>query len=199
MYARVGKIALSHRIRINAWKEQADTVKKNKGTLSLLRELKATRTLAVVVGAFVVCWLGYFVVLLRTTVCWWKPSLNCQPAPHEVVISVLWIKYFNSSLNPFIYAIMNGDMRKALKRFLRGKLIPSETSFEMRWFIVIKKQNKEPVSDDLSFAKTWSNLIASMVSPILSKTKCHVINFSCFMKIDGLYIRNIKFFEQHLN
>lgn len=132
MYARVGKIALSHRIRINAWKEQADTVKKNKGTLSLLRELKATRTLAVVVGAFVVCWLGYFVVLLRTTVCWWKPSLNCQPAPHEVVISVLWIKYFNSSLNPFIYAIMNGDMRKALKRFLRGKLIPSETSFEMR-------------------------------------------------------------------
>ena len=132
MYIRVGKIALSHRMRINVLEEKNDPEKKRKGAMSLLKELKATRTLAVVVGAFVFCWVGYFAVLLYTTVCFEWPSLRCKPIWDELTVSVLWIKYFNSSLNPFIYAVMNGDMRKALKRFVRGKLMSSESSFELR-------------------------------------------------------------------
>ena len=138
MYGKIGKIALNHRIRIIAIDEQKNESvgsqnrsPTNKRTLWLLAELKATRTLAVVVGAFVLCFIGYFVYLLRTTICFEWRNLQCENAPQEVVIVVQWIKYFNSSLNPIIYTVMNGDMRKAMQRLVKGRKLLSESSFEL--------------------------------------------------------------------
>ena len=136
MYGKIGKIALNHRIRIIAIDEQNNAGSQNqsqtnKRTLWLLAELKATRTLAVVVGAFVLCFIGYFVFLLRTTICFEWRNLQCENAPQEVVIVVQWIKYFNSSLNPIIYTVMNGDMRKAMQRLVKGRKLLSESSFEL--------------------------------------------------------------------
>ena len=137
MYTRVLRIALSHRIRINARDERkAETEGKKQGRLSLLRELKATRTMAVVVGAFVFCYIGYFVLLLRASICLeWKSQIRCQGFRNEAIMvtSFQWIRYFNSCLNPFIYAVMNGDMRKAFKRFVKGRILASSdtTSFEL--------------------------------------------------------------------
>jgi cbb3-type cytochrome oxidase subunit 3 len=93
MYGKLGKIAFNHRIRIIAIDEQNHTAAqnqshKNKRTLSLLAELKATRTLAVVVGAFVLCFIGYFVYLLRTTICLEWTNLQCENPPQEVTIVV---------------------------------------------------------------------------------------------------------------
>ncbi len=136
MYGKLGKIAFNHRIRIIAIDEQNHTAAqnqshKNKRTLSLLAELKATRTLAVVVGAFVLCFIGYFVYLLRTTICLEWTNLQCENPPQEVTIVVQWIKYFNSSLNPVIYTVMNSDMRRAMQRLIKGRLLPAESSFEL--------------------------------------------------------------------
>ena len=138
MYGKIGKIALNHRIRIIAIDEQKNESvgsqnrsPTNKRTLWLLAEHKATRTLAVVVGAFVLCFIGYFVYLLRTTICFEWRNLQCENAPQEVVIVVQWIKYFNSSLNPIIYTVMNGDMRKAMQRLVKGRKLLSESSFEL--------------------------------------------------------------------
>ena len=138
MYGKIGNIALNHRIRIIAVDEQnnenagsQNQSQTNKRTLWLLAELKATRTLAVVVGAFVLCFIGYFVYLLRTTICFEWRHLQCKNAPQEVIIVVQWIKYFNSSLNPIIYTVMNGDMRKAMQRLVKGRKLLSESSFEL--------------------------------------------------------------------
>lgn len=140
MYGKLGKIALNHRIRIIAIDEQQHKQNggsqsgssKNKRTLSLLAELKATRTLAVVVGAFVLCFIGYFIFFLRITICKEWKSLHCKPAPEEVSIVVQWIKYFNSSLNPVIYTVMNSDMRKAMRRLVKGHLSLAQSTLELR-------------------------------------------------------------------
>ena len=141
MYTKVGRIAFSHQIRMKAMEERNDPEatksRKYKGTISLLKELKATRTLAVVIGAFVLCWFGYFVILLRASICNEWLSLNCPQLGNDfrlVVTSIQWIRYFNSSLNPFIYAVMDADMKRALKRFMKGKLRPSESSTKLSSF-----------------------------------------------------------------
>ena len=138
MYGKVGKIAFTHRIRINATDGpnnnnagRRSQSKTNKSALWLLAELKATRTLAVVVGAFVLCFIGYFVFLLRTTICHEWRNLQCKNAPPEVAIVLQWIKYFNSSLNPIIYTVMNNDMRKAMKRLVKGRITLGESSLEL--------------------------------------------------------------------
>ncbi|XP_037117649.1 histamine H2 receptor-like [Syngnathus acus] len=81
---------------------------------SALREHKATVTLAAVIGAFVVCWLPYFI--LFTTL-----GLQENPDPNKVpeFSIVLWLGYANSALNPILYGALNRDFRSAYTHLLR--------------------------------------------------------------------------------
>ena len=77
------------------------------------REHKAAKTLGVIMGAFLFCWLPFFLWYVITNMC------DSCTAP-EVLVSILfWIGYFNSALNPIIYAFCNRDFRNAFKRLLR--------------------------------------------------------------------------------
>lgn len=78
------------------------------------REHKAARTLGLIMGAFVLCWLPFFTWYVSITVC--GPSCRC---PHAVVTALFWIGYFNSTLNPFIYAYFRTDFREAFHRTLK--------------------------------------------------------------------------------
>ncbi|KAF2353141.1 G protein-coupled receptor rhodopsin-like, partial [Trinorchestia longiramus] len=77
------------------------------------REHKAARTLGLLMGAFVMCWLPFFTWYVSTNVC--GPKCICPP---EVVTTVFWIGYFNSTLNPFIYAYVRADFRHAFRNTL---------------------------------------------------------------------------------
>ncbi|GAB6031558.1 octopamine receptor [Chamberlinius hualienensis] len=78
------------------------------------RERKAAKTLGIIMGCFILCWLPFFLWYLITTMC----GDNC-PYPEIVVSIVFWIGYFNSSVNPIIYAYFNREFREAFRETLQ--------------------------------------------------------------------------------
>ncbi|XP_049809336.1 octopamine receptor beta-1R-like [Schistocerca nitens] len=80
------------------------------------RERKAARTLGIIMSAFLACWLPFFLWYIITTLCG-EERCYCPPV---VVAAVFWVGYFNSALNPLIYAYFNRDFRAAFKLTLQA-------------------------------------------------------------------------------
>lgn len=77
---------------------------------SMVRERKAAKTLGVIMGVFIACWLPFFTVNIVDPLCG-----RCIP---PVVFNVcVWLGYFNSCANPLIYA-QNVSFRNAFKGLL---------------------------------------------------------------------------------
>uniref|UniRef100_A0A3B3U4L7 Histamine H2 receptor n=1 Tax=Poecilia latipinna TaxID=48699 RepID=A0A3B3U4L7_9TELE len=97
---------------------------------------KATLTLAAVIGAFVVCWLPYFILF---TVLGLKEHPDPGIVPEFPI--VLWLGYANSALNPVIYGALNRDFRSAYAHLLRCRFPTyngwrSQTLGEELWFLI---------------------------------------------------------------
>ncbi|XP_034242907.1 5-hydroxytryptamine receptor-like [Thrips palmi] len=88
--------------------------KEKRETLEAKRERKAAKTLAIITGAFVVCWLPFFIMALLMPLC-----AQCEINPH-LASFFLWLGYFNSTLNPVIYTVFSPEFRQAFKRILYG-------------------------------------------------------------------------------
>ncbi|XP_041118543.1 5-hydroxytryptamine receptor 7-like [Polyodon spathula] len=82
------------------------------------REQKAATTLGIVVGAFTVCWLPFFLLsTARPFIC----GIECSCIPLWVERTLLWLGYANSLINPFIYAFFNRDLRTTYRNLLQCK------------------------------------------------------------------------------
>ncbi|XP_077455985.1 alpha-1A adrenergic receptor [Stigmatopora argus] len=80
--------------------------------LKFSREKKAAKTLGIVVGCFILCWLPFFLVL---------PISSIFPVyrPPDVVFKItFWLGYFNSCINPIIYPCSNQEFKKAFQSLL---------------------------------------------------------------------------------
>lgn len=92
------------------------------GTLALRRQLRALRTLGIIMGTFTLCWLPFFVVNIAIR------SVNSQDSkrdavPPEVFLLLNWLGYLNSALNPIIYC-HSPEFRHAFKTLLRLPMLP---------------------------------------------------------------------------
>jgi len=88
--------------------------REKKESLEAKRERKAAKTLAIITGAFVVCWLPFFIMALVMPLC-----DGC--VINEYVSSFfLWLGYFNSTLNPIIYTVFSPEFRLAFTKMICG-------------------------------------------------------------------------------
>ncbi|XP_074541950.1 trace amine-associated receptor 1-like [Halichoeres trimaculatus] len=81
-------------------------------------ERKATKTLAIVLGVFLLCWTPFFL-------CITFPSLS-NSAPVSVMETLNWLTLSNSMLNPFIYAFFYSWFRSAIRMIVTGKIFKGD-------------------------------------------------------------------------
>ena len=78
-------------------------------------ERKATKTLAIVLGVFLLCWTPFFFCITSV-------PLSNNSAPVAVIETLNWLTLSNSMLNPFIYAFFYSWFRSAFRMISSGKI-----------------------------------------------------------------------------
>ncbi|XP_061754657.1 dopamine receptor D1b [Nerophis ophidion] len=147
-YTRIYRIAQKQIRRISALERAAESAKNRHSSMgntsniesessfkmSFKRETKVLKTLSVIMGVFVCCWLPFFILNCMVPLC--DPNLLNHAAgfpciSHTTFDVFVWFGWANSSLNPIIYAF-NADFRKAFSILLGcHRLCPGSNTIEI--------------------------------------------------------------------
>lgn len=85
-----------------------------KNQICTSRERKAARILGLILGAFIVCWLPFFLKEILVGLQVLQPSQFTSDF-------LTWLGYINSLINPLLYTSFNDDFKLAFKKILKRK------------------------------------------------------------------------------
>jgi len=102
---------LMHRLRHRSrpYRNRSSRYRRGQKQNSLSSEVKAAKQLGVIMGAFCICFLPYFVCFVVVAFCH-------QCVSDRLMTTVTWIGYVNSTLNPFLYPLCNQQFRISFRR-----------------------------------------------------------------------------------
>ena len=77
------------------------------------RARKALRTITFILGAYLICWTPYHVMILIMGLC---PDCEYSPQLYQFTY---WLCYLNSPINPFCYALANQQFKRTFLRIMK--------------------------------------------------------------------------------
>uniref|UniRef100_A0A8B9QCB5 Histamine H1 receptor n=1 Tax=Apteryx owenii TaxID=8824 RepID=A0A8B9QCB5_APTOW len=93
------------------WRRLHSHSKRHIQELHVNRERKAARQLGVIMAAFILCWIPYFVLYMVI-------AFRSREQFSKLHMFTIWLGYVNSTLNPFLYPLCNENFKKTFKKIL---------------------------------------------------------------------------------
>ncbi|XP_062441778.1 histamine H1 receptor [Rhea pennata] len=93
------------------WQRLHNHSKRHIQGLHVNRERKAARQLGVIMAAFILCWIPYFVLYMAI-------AFHGHEQFSDLHMFTIWLGYVNSTLNPFLYPLCNENFKKTFKKIL---------------------------------------------------------------------------------
>ncbi|XP_066569705.1 trace amine-associated receptor 4-like [Amia ocellicauda] len=115
LYMKIFLVARRHARLINNISEKDVSQNDNKNKVAYNRERKAAKTLSIVMGVFLFCWLPFFIATLI------DPFINFSTPP-ILFDALVWFGYFNSTCNPIIYGLFYPWFQRTLRIIISGKI-----------------------------------------------------------------------------
>ncbi|CAD7093729.1 unnamed protein product [Hermetia illucens] len=92
---------------------------------TLKRDTKTAKTLTMVMGGFIACWLPFFLYYLLI------PFLPKEAISEPLMSFLTWLGWINCGINPFIYAFYSPDFRTAFWRLTFRKICKKTNQFTL--------------------------------------------------------------------